>query len=103
MILGYEPIELALIIATTFIIIGATCSFIRLVIGPTLSNRVVALDYLAYLAVAAISLLAIRFDNSTYLDVAIVIALLGFLAVVAFARYVERRLAQGTDEDEIDD
>lgn len=99
-----SPVEIALVIAAGLIVAGAVCSFWRLMTGPTLSNRVVALDYLAFLAVAAISLLAIRFDNSTFLDVAIILALLGFLAVVAFARYVERRMEQGlTVEDEVDD
>jgi len=98
-----DPITTSLAVAAFLIAAGAVCSFIRLMIGPTLSNRVVALDYLAYLAVAAIALLAIYFDNATYLDVAIVLALLGFLAVVAFARYVERRISRGASMEQLDD
>lgn len=67
------------------------CSVIRLVRGPTLPDRVVALDLLGVLAAGAIALYSIRTDESTLLPVAIVMALVMFVGTVAFALYLERR------------
>ena len=65
-------------------------SFIRLVKGPTLPDRVVAMDLIGVLVVGVIVVLAGRSGVQATLDAAIVIALIGFLATVAYATYVER-------------
>ncbi len=64
--------------------------FIRLVIGPTLPDRVVALELLASVIVAMIGAYAIYTDTSSFIDVAIVAALTAFLAAIGFARFLER-------------
>jgi multicomponent Na+:H+ antiporter subunit F len=66
-------------------------AFLRLVRGPTLPDRVVALDLITVLVVAIIVLYAIATDEHVLLDAAIVLALIAFLGTVAFARYIERR------------
>ena len=66
-------------------------AFIRLVRGPTLPDRVVALDLIAIFAVAIITLYAVATNEPILLDTAIVLALITFLGTVAFARYIERR------------
>ncbi|HSL18972.1 MAG TPA: cation:proton antiporter [Methylomirabilota bacterium] len=65
--------------------------FVRLVLGPSLPDRVVALDFMTAVAVAASGLWAIATDNPVFLDVAMVLALITFVGTVAFARYLERR------------
>jgi len=76
-----------------FVILGVALflAFIRLVRGPTLPDRVVALDLMTILAVAIITLYALATNERILLDTAIVLALISFLGTVAFARYVERR------------
>ena len=64
--------------------------FIRLIIGPTLPDRVVALELLASVIVAIIGAYAIYTDTSSFIDVAIVAALTAFLAAIGFARFLER-------------
>ena len=66
-------------------------AFLRLVRGPTLPDRVVALDLITVLVVAIIVLYAIATHQHVLLDAAIVLALVAFLSTVAFARYIERR------------
>ena len=66
-------------------------AFFRLVRGPTLPDRVVALDLIMALTVAIIALYAIATHEPILLDAAIVLALIAFLSTVAFARYIERR------------
>ncbi|MGB3542571.1 cation:proton antiporter [Rubrivirga sp.] len=63
--------------------------FVRLVRGPSLPDRVVALDMVAYLAVATIALWTLVTGVTAYLDAALVLALIAFLATVAFGRYIE--------------
>jgi len=65
-------------------------SFIRLVKGPTLPDRVVAMDLIGVLVVGLIVVLAGRSGVQATLDAAIVIALVGFLGTIAYATYVER-------------
>ncbi len=65
-------------------------AFVRLVRGPSLPDRVVALELIATLAVGVIAVYDIATEQPVFLDVAIVVALIGFLGAVAFARYVEK-------------
>ena len=63
--------------------------FIRLVRGPSLADRVVALELFASLTVGVISAYVMITGKIAFLDVAMVLALTAFLAAVAFARYLE--------------
>ena len=65
-------------------------AFIRLVKGPTLPDRIVAMDLFGMLVVGIIVVLAGSSRVGATLDAAIVIALIGFLGTVAYATYVER-------------
>jgi multicomponent Na+:H+ antiporter subunit F len=65
-------------------------AFIRLVKGPTLPDRIVAMDLFGALVVGLIVVLAGWSGVRATLDAAIVIALVGFLGTVAYATYVER-------------
>jgi multicomponent Na+:H+ antiporter subunit F len=65
-------------------------AFARLVKGPTLPDRIVAMDLFNVLVVGIIVVLAASTRVRATLDAAIVIALIGFLATVAYATYVER-------------
>ena len=62
----------------------------RLLRGPSFADRVVALDMLALLGIGFIGVIAVKTQDYAYLDVAIALALVGFLATVAFARYIDR-------------
>lgn len=71
----------------TLAIFGA---FIRLVRGPSLPARVVALDLMGSLVVGIIAVYAVATEQPIFLDVAIVLALIGFLGTVAFAYFIEK-------------
>jgi multicomponent Na+:H+ antiporter subunit F len=76
----------------TLVILGLAVlvAFVRLVKGPTLPDRIVAMDLLGVLVVGVIVVLAGSTRVQATLDAAIVIALIGFLGTVAYATYVER-------------
>ncbi len=63
---------------------------IRFLRGPTLSDRVVAFDALSVVSVSFLVILALYFDRSVYLDVALVFAVIGFLGTTIFGRYIEK-------------
>ncbi|CAN5591329.1 hypothetical protein BH24DEI1_BH24DEI1_19480 [soil metagenome] len=65
-------------------------AFIRLARGPSLPDRVVALELITAIAVAYIALFAVAARQPVFLEAAIALALISFLATVAFARYLER-------------
>lgn len=74
------------------ILIGMAVALIRLAKGPSLADRVVALDMMTVTIISFCGVYAVFMDEPSFLDVAIVLALVGFLATVALARYAERRL-----------
>ncbi|MDD3477720.1 MAG: cation:proton antiporter [Candidatus Izemoplasmatales bacterium] len=69
--------------------LGVLFAVIRFIKGPKLSDRVVALDTFNMIVIGVIAVLAAVFQNSLYLDIAMVYAILAFLETVVFARYVE--------------
>lgn len=81
--------DAALLLLTVAMVLG----IIRLVRGPTLADRILALDLITTLAVGYIATFAIKTGFTLYLDIAIAIALLGFLSTVALARYLLKRAA----------
>ncbi|MEO0239823.1 MAG: monovalent cation/H+ antiporter complex subunit F [candidate division WOR-3 bacterium] len=64
-------------------------SSLRFILGPTASDRVVATDILTTITTIVLVFLSLAFVRSIYLDVALVYAVLSFIAVVAIARYLE--------------
>jgi multicomponent Na+:H+ antiporter subunit F len=83
----FGPLTLAFAMLTAALFL----TFVRLVRGPSLPDRVVALDLIAVIAVGMIAIYAIELEQQVLLDAAIVVALIAFLGTVAFAQYVERR------------
>lgn len=69
---------------------GMVLSFVRLVRGPSLADRVVAVDALATMAVGALVVIAVVTGQGLLLDIALAIALVVFLGTIAMAMTVER-------------
>ena len=84
-------LDIALGIGFALLVAAMVLAFLRLALGPSLPDRVVALDLITVLAVAFSALFAVSSDEPAYLDVAIALALVAFLATVALARFAERR------------
>ncbi len=65
--------------------------FIRFLKGPSIADRVIALDLMVIIGIGAIAVYSVLTNQSTFLDIAMVVALIGFLSTVAFAYYLEKR------------
>jgi multicomponent Na+:H+ antiporter subunit F len=72
--------------------LGLVFAFIRLVLGPSLADRVVAVDALATMAIGALVVVSIVARAPVLLDIALAIALIVFLGTIAMAMTIERGL-----------
>jgi multicomponent Na+:H+ antiporter subunit F len=82
--------NVALVFALPLLGLALMLAFVRLVRGPDLPDRVVALDLMTALVMGMIAAYGIGAGQPVFLDVAIVLALVSFVATVAFAAYLER-------------
>jgi multicomponent Na+:H+ antiporter subunit F len=80
-----QNIVYAMLIAALLITFG------RLAFGPSLPDRVVALDLITAITVGFMAAYAVDVGQEAFIDVALVVALVAFLGTVAFAQYIERR------------
>jgi multicomponent Na+:H+ antiporter subunit F len=83
-------LDIVFAVTLTLLALAAVLTFIRLVRGPTLPDRVIALDLIGVLIVCMLVVAAASTAQRAFLDVAIVIALISFVGTVAYARYIER-------------
>ncbi|WP_424969455.1 monovalent cation/H+ antiporter complex subunit F [Dinoroseobacter sp. S76] len=84
------PLGVAVLLTFVLVTAALVLSTIRLLRGPTLPDRVVALDLISILLVAMLTLFALSSEVEAYLDAALVLALVAFLGTVALARFVLR-------------
>jgi multicomponent Na+:H+ antiporter subunit F len=89
--MSLSGLSIAAAIALAMLSIALLLAFIRLARGPSLPDRVIALDLISILAAAIAATYSIAAGQPVFLDVAIVLALISFLGTVAFARFVERQ------------
>lgn len=66
-------------------------TFIRFVKGPSLPDRIVAVDILSGIGVAMMAAYSIATGSTVFLDIALVVALISFLGTIGFAYYIDRR------------
>lgn len=71
--------------------VAALLVLVRLIRGPSVPDRVVALDLLATITIGFTAAHSIATGEPAYLDVAVILALIAFLGTVAFAYYLQRR------------
>jgi multicomponent Na+:H+ antiporter subunit F len=71
--------------------LAAALAMVRLLRGPSVPDRVVALDLLAAIGAGTCALTAVVSSKTVFLDVAMLLALISFVGTVAFARFVEWR------------
>lgn len=86
-------------IALLLVLLATLLACYRILKGPTLPDRIVAVDLFGVLAVALIALLALHMGQPVLVDAAIALALVAFFGTVAYARFVERRAREEIADD----
>lgn len=84
--------EISLTIAMAVLCICLVMILIRFIKGPDLPDRVSAFDLFSATIIGIISIVAVLSDNSSYLDVAIVLSLISFLGAMSFAYFLTKRI-----------
>ncbi len=85
-------LKLATALAFLFLLAAMALTFMRFRRGPSLPDRVIAIDLFAMLVMGVIVLYTFYSGLTVYLDAALVLAFLAFLGTVAFARFLEKRV-----------
>ena len=91
-------IHWAAMIAAAIVMLGIIPVAFRLLAGPSSADRAIATDMLGLLGVCLTALTALFAGHMAFLDIALGIALVGFLAAIAFARLMERASAPRMSE-----
>lgn len=91
MIEEHAFLSTAVLVALGLLSLSFLVTVLRVILGPTLPDRIVALDMLVTVAIGFIAVIGIRTGFTLYVDIAIALGLVGFLATVAFARFVMSR------------
>ena len=72
-----------------FVLMGiSVLSMVRVFIGPTFEDRLIGLNLVIAQVLGILVIIAVKFDRSIYLDVALVYAILGFIGILAIAKYL---------------
>lgn len=90
----FDPTPAAARVAMGLLCAGLVLCFLRLIKGPSLPDRVVALDLMALLIVGLMAVDTLATGDPVPLGAAVVVALLAFLGTIAFARYLEKRVSR---------
>jgi multisubunit Na+/H+ antiporter MnhF subunit len=81
-----------LLIAAIVLVVLAIALLYRIFRGPTAADRIAALDALDLILAMGMAMYSLYTGRGIYLDIALVLALLGFVGTVFVGRYIERRL-----------
>lgn len=65
-------------------------TFIRIVIGPTFPDRVIAMDVIGVNLISAIAIVSILFSTRAFYDVILVLGILAFISTISFSKFLER-------------
>ncbi len=83
-------LETAILIAFAFVTLALLLAFIRLIKGPDVPDRILALDTLYINAIALLVLLGIYFHSALYFEAALLIAVMGFVGTIGLSKYLLR-------------
>ena len=80
-------LEFSIHSALAILMLALVQTALRVILGPTLGDRVLALDQMVVIAIGFIGVIAIKTGVMLYIDIALALGLVGFLATAALARY----------------
>jgi multicomponent Na+:H+ antiporter subunit F len=90
------------LVLLSFVLLGLSLlmGMLRFLKGPSVADRVIALDAVVLCAVGFLALLSLVWRSTVFLDLLLVVSLLGFLATVAFVNYLKEKSPSGGSEEE---
>ena len=90
-----------LLVSLVLLSLAVLGSLYRLLAGPSIPDRIAALDMIGILLLAMIAVIGMLLRTTAYFDIILLIGILAFIGTIAFARYIERGyvLESGDDRD----
>ena len=76
---------------TGFLVVSIVVSMVRVVIGPTVADRMIGLNLVAAQTLALLVLISVSMERTIYLDVALVYDIFGFVGILVMTRYFSGR------------
>ncbi|MGD2035101.1 MAG: monovalent cation/H+ antiporter complex subunit F [Bacteroidales bacterium] len=86
-----EILKISALISFACLLIALLLAFIRFVKGPTINDRIAAMDLIASIVIGFILIYSVFVQNAVYIDIAIVIALISFVGTVAISTYLKQK------------
>lgn len=83
--------EVVLMVALTLLSFSIVLVFIRIVLGPSLPDRVISFDLVGTITIGMIAIYSIITGVESYMDAAIILSLVMFLGAIAFAYYMSKK------------
>lgn len=84
-------VGLAIVVAMHVVGFAMLLALVRLLRGPSVPDRILALDTLFVATIAELILFGMHLNTAVYFEVALIIAMLGFVGTVVLSKYVLRR------------
>jgi multicomponent K+:H+ antiporter subunit F len=85
-----QALDYAVTFASLCVIVAMLCALVRLFLGPAAQDRILALDTLYLNGMLMLLILGIRSSSTMYFDIALLIALFGFVGTIALAKFLLR-------------
>ena len=82
--------ETILIIALVLFMLAIGLLLYRVIVGPTLPDRAIALDTIGVNLISAIAIVSIVLNTKAFLEAILILGILAFIGTIAFSKYVER-------------
>ena len=83
-------IELILKAALVLFMLAIALSLYRVIIGPSLPDRAIALDTIGVNLISAIAIVSIVLNTKAFLEAILILGILAFIGTIAFSKYIER-------------
>ena len=84
-------VSYGLAFAFAMLSLAIVAGFVRVLRGPSLADRVLAVDLMTVVGSGLMAVSAVSFDDSVFLDVALILIVTGFVGTAAFAQFIERQ------------
>jgi multicomponent Na+:H+ antiporter subunit F len=82
--------ETLLLVALIFFMLAIGLLLYRVVVGPTLPDRAIALDTIGVNLISAIAIVSIVINTKAFLEAILILGILAFIGTIAFSKYIER-------------
>jgi len=70
--------------------VAIAITLVRILLGPSFSDRVIAMDVIGVNLLSAMAILSILYETKAFLDVILILGILAFISTIAFSRFMER-------------